>query len=123
MNRKKLDKRIDVVAKLEKIIEQAVEGFCEVRANGSKWPVRGYEGVMKARRLLEDSGIDCDNWNDVKMMNSRLFEMARLKMEGKICCDAPDWFRMCDPEQVPPTVLFVPEELALKMLALNFLPA
>jgi hypothetical protein len=30
---------------------------------------------------------------------------------------------MCDPEEVPPTVLFVPEELALKMLALNFLPA
>ena len=121
MNRRKLTDRLDMATKLEKIIEQAVERFCEVRANGSKWPVRGCEGVSKALQLLEGFGIEGDNWKDVRV-DSRVMEMIRLKMKGKICCEAPDWFGNCDPEEVPPTLLFLPEKLALKMLALNFLP-
>lgn len=109
----KLRERCEMSGKIGKIIEEALKDFRQLKTKK--------EQLNKARRFLEKWGVECENFRDVGI-NAPVLESLRLKMKGKICVSAPDWFRLCDPEDVPPTILYVPEKLALKILTLGCLP-
>lgn len=108
--------RIEMSYKIRDIIEESVIDLCGSSPNA--------KGMVKAKSLFEKWGIEYENLREVRM-SAAVMETVRMYMDGKVCVDAPDWFNQVsrvDPEEVPPTVLYVPEELAFKILALGYLP-
>lgn len=118
------EERVVMSDKLGKIIEESLKGFFKVhshRVGNTTRNVGDAEGLKKALRFLENWGIEYENlWN--LNAGAALFERIRLKMNNKVCVDAPKWFSRYESHCAPPTILYVPEKLALRMLTLNYLP-
>lgn len=116
--------RIDISCKVKAIIDEALKGFFKVesrkRHSGITQNFVSAENLEKAKRFLEGWGIECDGFRYV-MVVAKILETVRPKMNDKICVDAPDWFGRCEGSSST-TILYVPEKLALKMLALGHLP-
>lgn len=120
--------RIDMSYKVKEIIDEALKGFFKIKSRkirGTIYNIGETEGLDKAKRFLEGWGIDGKNLREYKIASpggAALLELVRSEMKGKICVDAPEWFGRCEHDVAPPTILYVPEKLALKMLALGCLP-
>lgn len=110
--------------KVKEIIDEALKGFFKIKSrkrhSGITQNFVSAENLEKAKRFLEGWGIEYGCFRYV-MVVAPLLETVRSKMKDKICVDAPDWFVRCG-SLASPTILYVPEKLALKMLALGHLP-
>jgi hypothetical protein len=117
--------RIVMSFKIKEVIDEALKGFFKIKTQwirGTTYNTGEAEGLNKALIFLKKYGIEGRNLRDSKIV-APLLEVFRSEMKGKICVDAPDWFGRCDIiDSLPPTILYVPEKLALKIFALGFLP-
>jgi hypothetical protein len=118
--------RIVMSFKIKEVIDEALKGFFKIKTQwirGTPYHTGEAEGLNKALIFLKKYGIEGINLRDSNKVTAPLLEVFRSDMKGKICVDAPDWFGRCDIiHEPPPTILYVPEKLALKIFALGFLP-